>query len=329
MKSKTLLLTGLITLVVTIIGSLIVYYITLKPEKKEILNYWFDNPTVFAKYSSSIAIQRVFIINNGTVTASNVRLFVEYPKEVSINDTSVISSLGLNFNYKQNFIKNHVDNFSCEQLLPGEKIIISYILKSNHYSFKPLIYLKSNESTGSYIDPLLAKASTFYEYYFFILIPLLAILLLLAIYFIVSIFIKSPTSINNTGFLFLHKNLANHSKRIFERAILTRGADSFIIGNYAVAKVVLGEFEDGIKLIEAATFYSDGFRDHEKAVCDFNYAIIYFLLEDKQNARLKLNAALKRSRKNISRYIAFSDLIKKIRLDKEIDQIFNEALNDN
>jgi tetratricopeptide (TPR) repeat protein len=316
-----ILFNAIIALTVTILGGLVVYYLTLKPNKGESLSFWFDNPTVFAKDSSSLAIQRVIFSNTGDASASNVSLIIEYPKDVAIDDVTVVSSIGKNSSYKQVYVKGNTYKLECDKLMPKEKISLSYLLKSIHYQFKPNVFLKSSLSIGSYQDIQSSKQSDLVKF-LFLIIPA-QIFLILGL-FLFKKYRFSSRSVNNTGFLFLHKDLPNYAKAIFEKAINDRGGDSLLISNYALVKAILEEYEDSIKLIEAALFYSWG--GHEKAVCEFNYSIIYFLIGDKQNGRLKLIRALKHSKKAITGYINYSDLIKKIRLNTEVDSIFKELL---
>jgi tetratricopeptide (TPR) repeat protein len=327
MNIKSTLIGAFIALIVTVIGGLVVYYITYKETKGENLTYWYDAPAIFEKDSSSVVLQTFNISNQGDIKSNGIAFEINYPEGIYISEKSVVFSSGNMTEYKDSITGKRNFMLQTPILLPKETIKISFILKSKSYR-SPIVTLKSDSSLGTKLninEKIIDKKSSIIKYYLLLLLALLVLLLILLYKQISRIRnYGSRQSSNNTAFLFIHKNLPDYAVKLLDKTIMKSGADGYILGNYALAKAIKGDFEESQKLIEAANFYSSG--EHEKAVNLFNTSLVYFLKGELLIARKKLEEAVIKDAKEIKSYVEFSDLIKKIRMNNEIDSIFTELI---
>lgn len=232
--------------------------------------------------------------------------------------------------FNDSIIQNRSFILQVPTLLPNENIKISFILKSKLNS-NPDVSVKSNSSIGkvSEIIETKKKEKPIIEIGVLIFLLLLQLTLLsLLIYRRIkrnglSNF-DSPQSSNNTAFLLLHKNLPNYAVKILDEAVFKSGADAYLLGNYALAKSIEGNFDESIKLIEAANFYSTS--GQEKMVNLFNKSLVYFHKGELQIARKSLEEAIVLDAKEIKKYVEYSDLIKHLRANNEIDLIFKDLV---
>jgi len=322
MNIKSTLFGVLITLIVTILGGLAVYYITDKGNKDELLTYWYDTPAIFEKDSSSVILQTVYISNTGNEKATDISVEVSYPSGVKISEKNVVFSTGDITAFRDSIFEEKNFSLKTAILLPNENIKVSFILKSQDYS-NPTVSLKSSSSIGiqSVINNSKNKKNN-------TLLNTLLLLLLAEQIAILFFFFKkraffkfeSQQSSNNTAFLLLHKNLPDYAIKVLENTVFDSGADAYIIGNYALAKAIDGKFDESLKLIDAAIFYS--YNQEERSMNLFNASLIYFLKGELIVARKKLEEAIAIDAKHIKEYIEFSDLIRDLRLNPEINEIF-------
>lgn len=327
MNLKSTLFGALITLIITILGGLVVFYLT---DKGELLTYWYDAPAIFEKDSTSIVLQTIYLSNAGNEKATNVSAEVNYPDGIIISDKNVAFSTGKIAIFNDSIINNRSFILLVPTLLPKENIKISFILKSKLNS-NPEVSVKSNSTIGkiSEIGESMKKKRPIIEIGFLIFLLLLQLTL---VAFLVYISIKrkrlrifgSEQSPNNTAFLLLHKNLPNYATKILDEVVFKAGADAYLLGNYALAKSIEGNFSESLKLIEAAKFYSKS--DQEKMVNLFNKSLIYILKGELQIARKCLEDAIAIDAKEIKKYVEFSDLIKTLRANNEIDSIFKDIV---
>lgn len=328
MNIKSTLIGAFIALIVTVIGGLVVYYITYKDTKGESLTYWFDAPAIFERDSTSVMLQTFNISNQGDIKSSDISFEINYPEGIKILEKSVAFSSGKMTEYKDSITQKRVFILQTPTLLPKENIKLSFILESKRYKF-PIVTLKSDSSLGKKInfnESINDKKNPLIKNYLLTLLSLLVLLIILLYKQIKRIRNNygSEQSSNNTAFLFIHKNLSNYAIKLLDKTIMKSGADAYILGNYALAKAINGDFDKSLKLIEASSFYSSG--GHEKAVNLFNASLVYFLKGELLTARKKLEEAVEKDPKEIKKYTEFSDLIKNLRQNSEIDSIFLELV---
>jgi len=328
MNIKSTLIGAFIALIVTVIGGLVVYYITYKDTKGESLTYWYDAPAIFEKDSTSVMLQTFNISNQGDIKSSDISFEINYPEGINISEKSVAFSSGKMTEYRDSITQKRIFMLKTPILLPKENIKISFILKSKTYQ-SPVVTLKSDSSLGKKLnlnETVKDEKIPIVKNYLLLLLSLLILLIILLYIQIKRIRnnFGSTRSSNNTAFLLIHKNLPEYAVKLLDKTIMKNGADGYILGNYAVAKAINGEIENSLKLIEAASFYSSG--GHEKAVNLFNASLVYFLKGDFLIARKKLEEAVIKNAKEIKKYTEFSDLIRNLRENPEIDSIFIELV---
>jgi tetratricopeptide (TPR) repeat protein len=188
---------------------------------------------------------------------------------------------------------------------------MSFLMESSTTP-KPNVSLKSAKSIGQEMSLLTAtqdatvslknKIVSFFTPLFF---GLIMILLLLLIFKQRLSRLSRGSSLNNNGFVFLHKGLTDLAEKLLFRAI-AKGEDAcHPIANYASCLAIKGETEAAMQYISAADFLARS--PHEKAVVALNWTIILLLRKDNANAKNHLEEALKLSRKEIIFYCRNSE----------------------
>lgn len=330
MNVKSILIGAIVTLIVTILGGLIVYYVTANPNKEEKLTYWFDRPSTFSNDSSSIVIQTIYFTNDGNEPASDISLSVEYPNYIAIIDKNVSFSSGKSFDYRDS-VSNKTDyTLKARTLFPKEVGKVSFLIKGEEHE-GPAINIKSTKSMGVEVKvndseekPMFDKIFQYVLFVIFFFQILIIVAFLIFRRKIKSEPNPSSQSVNNTAFLLLHKNLYDLATKALEATFYKKGADSFIFGNYAVCIAIKGDFDVSLKLIEASYFYS--YTNHEKCVALFNYGLILILKGDYNESQIKLQEAINLNQEEIEKYIAFSDFIKQLRTNSAVDTVFSDLV---
>ena len=96
MKYREIIIGALVTLFVTAIGGIIVYYATKEPEipKKESLVYTIEDPTTFASPTSSFCLQTIRLANVGNLPAEQITLGIVMTSSSKISDKHISMSIG-------------------------------------------------------------------------------------------------------------------------------------------------------------------------------------------------------------------------------------------
>ena len=118
------------------------------------------------------------------------------------------------------------------------------------------------------------------------------------------------SSKNNIAFSLLHTGNAKESISVFKKAISNGEDATNTLSNYAAALAIIGNTEKAKKYIKAATFLAK--TNHEKAVVEFNNAIIANTLGEIEECYTSLEKALQLSKSEIKFYIKNSEIFHNI-----------------
>jgi tetratricopeptide (TPR) repeat protein len=209
-------------------------------------------------------------------------------------------------------------------LVADEIATISFMLNKEPVE-DPEVGVKSQNSvgsTGTFIKTASAPKKSTTESVFEWLIPFLAAVQIpLVIYGLnrVRRRLKTPSMyqqcINNAAFAYIHCGLHEEAKEMLAQEIKTRGADTFVLSNYALCLALDRNFEEASKTLAAAELMS--ISDHEKAVLFLNQALAFLLQEELSEGLKALDKAFEASREEIAKYCSHSvvvgDLKEKIR----------------
>lgn len=270
MKWKDVLIGALVTLAITVIGGVIVYYVTKEPPSisTEKLIYSIEDPQNFATQSNEITIQTIRVGNLGNETAKNVKIAYSVATPCLISDTSISLSSGPAGDFTINKKSNTEQFINIEALTPDETITISLLL--NGIPKKPItVGVKSDRSVaiaGKFIREVKreigVKDSS--KVVAAVLIPIALIMQILIMLFlrprvraVIRKIIPTFRSINNTAFLYIHQGLIDEAESMLNNGINEGGADAHMLANHALCLGLKGETDIGLKKLEAADFYSE------------------------------------------------------------------------
>jgi hypothetical protein len=172
---------GLISgLIVTIVGGIVVHYVTQESPRKERLIYTIDQPAVFETGTNNFAVQNIGIANIGQSSAKDVEIVIDTSHTgAGVKDESVTSSSGPASGIFVTGQRPGGLSISLNSLIPEERIKISLLLTSKPNA-APVVSVKSDASTAtleSSLAPTLSSGGKTLEILDF-LIPILVTLLL-------------------------------------------------------------------------------------------------------------------------------------------------------
>ena len=335
MKDK--LVGALITLIVTIVAGIAVYYfsIRLKHEPDENLIYEIDPPISFTSEKTKLTLITVRLFNRGDARATNVKGAIDLrqingqPKDIAVTaSTGDASGLTTDFTKEKNLI------ITLPVLLSGEAISVSFFY-SEIVSGNALISLKSDKtiarSSAEYLSasPKDKVTQEKAERVLYLSVPVLLIVQLVILFVLRRLRSTKQydSSLGNSAFLLLHRELVPQAKKHLEKAIHNGEGDAFSFSNYAVCLAYGGDFEGARHYLEAASFCSSG--KHAEGVVEFNRGIVY-ALESKFDLALKaFKMAVQASSKEVLKYAKFSVFLKKILTGRDEFESFLKGENFN
>lgn len=310
-----MLIGALVTLAVTVLGGLIVYYSTqedLEP-RVEKLTYQKDEQVSFYGRSNKLAIGTLKFANIGRVSAKNVSLVVTSMLSDFI-ELNVSASNGAKLTAFITDDKNKI-SITVPSLLPDEIITVTYLLERESTvdlslrsdetigSEGPIYTLSNSNSKKSILNNFLGD-----------FVPFLIVIPIALLFFAKKYYDNNSsrsTSKNNTAFVLLHSKLINKAEQIFRRSILNGEDGAHCLANYAGTLGCLNRIEEAKSYLFAAKFLA--VTKHEKAIVAFNEAIIYFHEDDIDASIKAFENAIALSDKEIKMYSSNSLIINEMK----------------
>lgn len=304
MRWKEMITGALITLVVTVIGGLLVYYFTQqKEEKNEHLWFQTGSQVAFDGNENSVAIGVLKFGNIGGKAAQNVTAVVNtgYAKLLEYKVTSESNANVVSEQISDNKLK-----LTIGTLLSDETISLTYLLDN---SVDIDFTLRSNSSMGEAGYPY-SKLRDEQSAWLNILkatISLSSVFGSLVLLLLLRGYIKEFTTglgKNNVGFVLLHSGVYDQAARIFLDSIKNGRDTELAYSNYAAALALQGNVDEAPKYIRAGEYIAQ--TSHTKAVLEMNKAIVSYHKGDFDRAKEQLEKAVALSKKRIKNYIAKS-----------------------
>lgn len=306
MHWKQITLTALVTLLVTIISGVAVNWYTnnIKEKPKELLVYDIKSIAQFDSDSTDISIFTLEVINEGAKVAENVDVKLIFDKESEIIDSKGVLQR-TNESIHNVWLTENSLHYRIPRLFQDDRFFLNVAFKN--LTEEPQIIIESPVSVGKIME---AEVSEKEEEQKKQLIGILSIglaAILLAIIFlsmkIVNRFYQK--SLNNTGYLFLHKGQYKMAIDFFEKA-MSRGADYFELSNYALAKCLEGGSKSDYEpLMEMAEFIAN--------VDDFQLSFTRMLIAAKEKEYTALQSnfeiAYKKNKKKFKVYYGYSRIL--------------------
>lgn len=321
-KWKDVITGATITLLVTILGGIIVYYLTKeeKIEKNEDLRYKIESPVSFEGSGSKLSISNIILENTGAKKAENVKIEIHSGSK-NISEAKASSSLGGTINSEQAKITDGKVNFSIPTLLPEERISISLLLNTASLS-KPDVTIRSDSSVAKPSTPSkLESKKVTNELLPKLLVILITVFLPMAVILILKLKKSTsnrPDSLNNFAFVLLHQGDIAKAKHLLELSIKKGEGGSHALANYALCLAASNDPIQANKYISASEFYASS--DHDKSVVFFNKAIISLIQGNEEQFINDLKEAVKKSKKEIFSYVHYSGFTKEIVKKSEIKE---------
>lgn len=322
MNWKDIVIGSLATLVVTILSGVTIYYLTMEPplEKKEKLVYEIVELGKFTGDTRAVGIKNVRVGNLGNMPAKDIYIAISYSaptiqdKKITTShgDTSMVSIVEES---KEKLI------LKVQVLVPGEHISISLLQDQD---IKPEIVVRSINTIGSEGDLRAAlpvdsgfSLEAFLEYIILLLIISTGIIVIIFRFRI----LPRSSSLNNIAFTLLHSGMPEEALKILDNALKSGKDAPHSISNYALCLALTGQQTEAESYFDAAEFYSRS--PHQKAVNQFNRAVAAIAASDQQSFETHIRKAIKLSKSEITKYIAFS---KYIDLEVIEDELLREEL---
>lgn len=318
MNIKENLIGAALTLAVTVLAGIAVYYWTKEPDSKktEVLSYSVNQVARFSSGTTHVGFNVARVRNDGGVPAHNVVITVDFPT-ATITDHSVESASGLTS--KSQTIDKGKATFVFDTLVPSDAVTVSLLTSSLE---TPEVKVRSNDSLGQLekekvISPTKEKLNKFLAYF----VPIVGVISAASSIFLTRVARRRPVQVepkrhssrNDMGFILLHQGLTADAESILNEAVLAGEDASFSLSNLAVCRAINGNTSEARGFISAASFYATDSR--EKAVVKFNDATVSLVDTDTSDFFVKLKEALTLDPEEIQRYCEYSVLLDNVRSD--------------
>jgi hypothetical protein len=159
MRWKEILVGAISTLVVTIIGGVIVYVLTVQKPKEhnEKLVFSIESPITFQTEKTTMALATVRVANRGDLAASDVKINTAFAFDV-IKDKKIVFSSGDPTGYTVAQDTARLVSLVVPSLAPNETVQITLLLTVDT-SIKPNVTVRSTKTLGQE-EPLLARTES-------------------------------------------------------------------------------------------------------------------------------------------------------------------------
>ena len=331
MNWRDLLLGSILTLFVTVIGSIIAYYFTREappPPPAEKLVYEIDAPVSFDSGQTKVSFFNVRVKNVGAKSATNVTVGVEFDGKIRITDHLVSLSSGPVGNVDVQALSDGRLKARVAVLTPDEIVTIA-ILTNSAEKDTPRVGVKSDTSAGEHA-PLNSSTTPpparndLLE----IVIPIAFVFQIVAVFLmrerlarVIGRFMPQARDINNTAFVLLHSGLIEEAIELLTRANRDAGAEPMMLANLGLALGLQGDTPQSESVLKAAEFWA-GRRSHEQAVIAFNRSLIAFERGEEEHGIELMQRAIRLSKTEILRYAAYSTIVSRLREENEKFRMF-------
>jgi len=321
---RAYLIGGVVTLAVTILGGIGVYYLTVlrEPVPTERLVYRLTPVVTFSESRPRVFLQTLSVKNEGSLAAEDVQVAIRYEDASGIRDSSVSFSSGPTASYIEKDSEPAGKDYTIPDLAPGEEFTASFLVETEEQT-NPEVFVKSTESLGTSgatgDQDATEGRSAAEDLPASLLLALLLQMLLLAM-LVVRRRVASWDNRNNVAFRLLHQGLPGPARKLLQRIILEKGGNALQLSNIALCLALERDFDAAGGYIRAALDQASG--RHAHAVALFNQALVQFLVNgDPGSAEDLLHRAIKKS-KDIRQYLSESLLVSELRSEKpELDAV--------
>jgi tetratricopeptide (TPR) repeat protein len=329
MNWRNVFVNALITLGIAVVAGVLVYFLTKGPSPpSESLAYTLNTSAAFGSDQDKITFLTISLQNTGTKAARNVRIAGKFDRNSVIQDRRITLSAGPAAIFRDESSAALLAVF-IPSLAPAESAEISLLVKGANGS-APDIGVQSDDSMATQILPpsLEAKTEGLSKMRRILIVLVAALALVLQLILIrfgpfrgfLRRIIPSFLSLNNAAFVYLQIGLTDAAKELLKAAIAAKGADPITFANYGLALGLTGDTDLGSKHMDAAFWWAA--TNHEKAVVEYDRAILSIHLNDVEGAKRHLRKAFALSPREITRYCQLSTYLQAgCKQDSELNSI--------
>lgn len=331
MNWRDVLLGSIAALLVTVIGSVMVYYLTREPPPPppvEKIIYEIDTPVSFDSGQTKMSFFNVRVKNTGEKPATNVSVGVEFDSKVRISDQLVSMSSGPVGNIDTQTAGDNRLEVEIAVLTPDEIATIA-ILTDTADGKDPMVGVKSDASAGKRASLSSSARVSPARNRVIEVVIVIAVFLQFVVLFLmrhgvaraIRRFFPVGRSINDTAFVLLHSGLIEEAIKLLSKGISDAGGDPIMLANYGLALGLNGDTSQAQGVLNAADFWAKK-RSHEQAVVAFNRSLLAFKRGDEADGLELMKRALEMSKKEISRYAAYSTIVAGLRENSKVFRLF-------
>lgn len=303
---------ALITIVVTVVSGVAVYFITREkpaaPPHENVI-YTVEHSATFEGGNGGITFLTLNVQNIGDKAARHVRVAVPFGKPWQLRDRRIDVSSGAAALYQDKSDGNQI-YILFDSVVPNEKLKISALLNGPG-SIQPHIFIQSDDSIGIPAPAISSDSRNDADDKKTVrLIGLVTAAttlqagLLFYLYWRRSKLRVYPKNLNNTAFVLLLQGLVSDAENLLSKAIERDGGDPITLANHALALGLLGRDDLAAKRFTAARWLSRS--KHQRAVITFDEAVLLIFKGDLSNAREKLIEAFDADRGEVIYYCELS-----------------------
>ncbi|MCB1488135.1 MAG: tetratricopeptide repeat protein [Bauldia sp.] len=309
MNWKDLLVGAAVTLLVTVVAGIVVYYFTREPSgpSGSKLEYTIQTDANFETERANITFLSLRLRNTGDRVARNVGIVIEFPSGASIQDRSSSYADTPIAEFEDNTDQNKY-NVVLNTLAPKE-VFLSSLLVAGLDNGEPKVSIRSDETVAELISnneilndaDILSRDVFKYGIIVIVFFALIAQMALIVLIRYVRYKRGYPTVPMNTVFLYLQLGMYDQARGLYRKLIDEEGADSYKLSGYATSLALTGAIEESKEFFTAAEWWIRGDK-HAKAVVKYNRATAELGTghDDKALQYLKEAAAL--SSKEVRKY---------------------------
>jgi hypothetical protein len=275
MRWREVLVGALAALIVTILGGLVVWYMTKTPEApSEELEYNLERIASIKADQNTLDFISIKVTNRGGKAAHNVQLNLSIPEGVQVIEQQVVSSAGPIANAPVIPKAQQHATLEFPVIAPSEVVNVTALLQS-HDSVMPTVSVRSAETIGKLGNAIprgAEEARQLPKWVAFLLVPV-ALVAQLTLYFALSKYFRSKrfpeaslevsplfASANNVAFAMLHNGLIKEGGEILTNVIRRRGGGAYALTNFGLFKGLSGDLETAENYFVAAQRWSDWLR---------------------------------------------------------------------
>jgi hypothetical protein len=345
MKWRDVIVGAVVTLLITIVAGVVVWYLTREPATSESLTYSEQSLASLNAEKTKINIIVIRISNQGNRAARDVVAIAKFDKDSEITEAQLSSSGGPSPTIQKSISPdNRQLNIETKTLAPNE--ILSATLLVNGESFsRPEIGVRSDETIGAEVEPSeanITRRTNGISKNIAIAVPVIALLLQGGILLFreqiealigprfLNRFSSYDENENNVAFILAHKQLADEAERILSDKIFNRASGPFELANYGLA---LGlqhkpEYEKYFEAENWGDLKASKQGKRLKAVIEFNRAVVAVSFDRFDQVEDHLSRALGFDPQEVIKYCAMSDYIQRaLKNNEKLAQLLNERGN--